>query len=52
MFTREIPSDDGDGDVDEGKGKGKMKQAEKRHQIVIRGYDKFFNIGEVPWTEV
>ena len=25
---------------------------EKRHQIVVRGYDKFFNIGEVPWTEV
>ena len=21
-----------------------------RHRIVIRGYDKFFNIGEVPWT--
>lgn len=22
------------------------------HRIVIRGYDKFFNIGEVPWTTV
>ena len=21
-------------------------------RIVVRGYDKFFNIGEVPWTEV
>ncbi|KAF6742859.1 RNA ligase-domain-containing protein [Ephemerocybe angulata] len=21
-----------------------------RHRIVVRGYDKFFNIGEVPWT--
>ncbi|EAU83033.1 RNA ligase [Coprinopsis cinerea okayama7 len=21
-----------------------------KHRIVIRGYDKFFNIGEVPWT--
>lgn len=21
-------------------------------RIVARGYDKFFNIGEVPWTEV
>jgi tRNA ligase len=24
----------------------------KRIRIVARGYDKFFNIGEVPWTEV
>lgn len=23
-----------------------------RHLIVARGYDKFFNIGEVPWTNV
>lgn len=23
---------------------------EERHRIVVRGYDKFFNIGEVPWT--
>ena len=22
------------------------------HRIVARGYDKFFNIGEVPWTSV
>ena len=62
LFTREIPSgNDGDGDGDgDGEvgvgdvdvGKGKKKKDEKRHQIVIRGYDKFFNIGEVPWTEV
>jgi hypothetical protein len=25
---------------------------EPRYQIVARGYDKFFNIGEVPWTDV
>ncbi len=25
---------------------------ENRHRIVARGYDKFFNIGEVPWTTV
>ena len=24
----------------------------KKYQIVVRGYDKFFNIGEVPWTTV
>ncbi|PPQ75903.1 hypothetical protein CVT24_001023, partial [Panaeolus cyanescens] len=23
---------------------------QKKFQIVVRGYDKFFNIGEVPWT--
>lgn len=23
-----------------------------KHRIVARGYDKFFNIGEVPWTNV
>jgi len=23
-----------------------------RYRIVARGYDKFFNIGEVPWTTV
>ena len=25
---------------------------QQRYQIVARGYDKFFNIGEVPWTDV
>ena len=25
---------------------------ETKHVIVVRGYDKFFNIGEVPWTTV
>ncbi|KAJ2913895.1 hypothetical protein MD484_g6512, partial [Candolleomyces efflorescens] len=34
LFTKD--SDDVDGEVN--------------HRIVIRGYDKFFNIGEVPWT--
>jgi tRNA ligase len=23
-----------------------------RYRIIVRGYDKFFNIGEVPWTNV
>ena len=36
LFTRELPKD------------GK----EHQYQIVARGYDKFFNIGEVPWTDV
>jgi hypothetical protein len=27
-------------------------QPARSYRIVARGYDKFFNIGEVPWTEV
>ncbi|KAF9496652.1 RNA ligase [Pleurotus eryngii] len=29
---------------------GDRDGGEERHRIVARGYDKFFNIGEVPWT--
>ncbi|CAD6905264.1 unnamed protein product [Tilletia controversa] len=25
--------------------------AEEEHRIVVRGYDKFFNVGELPWTK-
>ncbi|KAF9523526.1 hypothetical protein CPB83DRAFT_862662 [Crepidotus variabilis] len=32
--------------------RGKEKAQEKKYQIVARGYDKFFNIDEVPWTSV
>ena len=28
------------------------KGGRTKHRIVARGYDKFFNIGEVPWTTV
>jgi tRNA ligase len=28
------------------------KDGRARYRIVTRGYDKFFNIGEVPWTNV
>ena len=31
---------------------GKAGKDEVVHKIVARGYDKFFNIGEVPWTTV
>jgi tRNA ligase len=41
LFTREI-SDDSQ----------KEGMASRRYEIVARGYDKFFNIGEVPWTTV
>ena len=30
----------------------KSGKEEERYRIVARGYDKFFNIGEVPWTLV
>lgn len=26
--------------------------ADKHHRIAVRGYDKFFNIGEMAWTKV
>ena len=41
LFTREIRNDS----QEEGK-------ASKTYQIVARGYDKFFCVGEVPWTMV
>ena len=42
LFTteREIPDNSTEG------------KATKIYEIVARGYDKFFNIGEVPWTTV
>lgn len=38
LFTTDWPGGETDG--------------EKKYRIVVRGYDKFFNIGEVPWTKV
>ena len=38
LFTREL--------------KKEADSDQARYQIVARGYDKFFNIGEVPWTDV
>ena len=38
LFSREIPDT--------------SEEAGKTYQVVVRGYDKFFNIGEVPWTTV
>jgi tRNA ligase len=40
LFTTEVP-------VGTNSGAGLVK-----YMIVARGYDKFFNIGEVPWTTV
>ena len=44
IFTTWVPEKAG-GESEEGDAKGK-------YRIVARGYDKFFNIGEVPWTTV
>lgn len=41
LFTMELPKEN-EKDIDE----------ERKYRIVVRGYDKFFNIGEVPWTHV
>ena len=41
LFTKEVPGDS----QNEGK-------SSKTYEIVARGYDKFYNIGEVPWTTV
>jgi tRNA ligase len=38
-----------DGDNADSKGEG---PSNGKYSIVARGYDKFFNIGEVPWTNV
>jgi hypothetical protein len=38
--------------VQEDKTPEKEKDGQERYRIVVRGYDKFFNIGEVPWTNV
>lgn len=37
---------------DGGEGAGPTKKRKIRERIVARGYDKFFNIDEVPWTYV
>lgn len=31
---------------------GNEENNTQKHRIVARGYDKFFNIGEVPWCTV
>lgn len=32
--------------------RGEVEDIDVKYRIVARGYDKFFNIGEVPWTNV
>lgn len=46
VTDKEIEKGEEGEDGNEGEGEG------KKYRIVARGYDKFFNIGEVPWTTV
>lgn len=48
LFTVDVTDGRGDTKVEEGSG----GEREREYRIVARGYDKFFNIGEVPWTTV
>jgi tRNA ligase len=45
LFTVELPK--GADEAEKG-----SKNVDQKHRIVARGYDKFFNIGEVPWCTV
>lgn len=45
LFTMELPKNNEGEDKD-------ATNADQRYRIVARGYDKFFNIGEVPWCTV
>ena len=45
LFTVELPK--GTDEAEKG-----SKDVDQKHRIVARGYDKFFNIGEVPWCTV
>lgn len=54
LFTREIIQGKKDAQVEEDVARENFidRQTQRRHVIVARGYDKFFNIGEVPWNSV
>jgi len=44
LFSVELPADEAQ--IEQG------KKVDPFYRIVARGYDKFFNIGEVPWSSV
>lgn len=57
LFTRgvvEDPSEEPKNDVldEEDDAESSNTGRRRKHVIVARGYDKFFNIGEVPWNSV
>ena len=43
LFTVELPNQGAE---------GTERADTSKYRIIARGYDKFFNIGEVPWTRV
>lgn len=45
LFTVDLPKDEDEAKKD-------ATDVDQRYRIVARGYDKFFNIGEVPWCTV
>ena len=45
LFTVELPKSADDAEEN-------AENVLQKHRIVARGYDKFFNIGEVPWCTV
>ena len=51
LFLEEVESGD-DVPSDALACEGTWSEGQNRERIVARGYDKFFNIGEVAWTEV
>lgn len=51
LFTEVV--EEGEGVPEEAKRcEGKWEKGQARQRIVARGYDKFFNINEVDWTDV
>lgn len=57
LFTRKVVEDasgepKNDAADEEEDAESSNTGARRKHVIVARGYDKFFNIGEVPWNSV
>lgn len=52
LFTEEVLEGDPVPPLGECSDQARSDSNTLKERIVLRGYDKFFNIGEVPWTEV
>jgi len=52
IFTVELPNDEPTPATMTAGELANAIEQEKKYRIVARGYDKFFNIGEVPWVTV
>lgn len=49
LFTLALPNDDDDGSRPESSADAVQRE---KQRILVRGYDKFFNVGEMAWTKV